>query len=217
MGIDTQTSNVRVCLLSPHPLVLVEWERLLSPAGFNLEARRLESVLALDWDELSLPDAEVFVMDAHTPRYGLAILMVGIRERRLCARQVVVVEELTETSVFPLLGLGAKGLLSYSEAHQRLAQALQTVVAGGLWVPRDLLARFIDSNVEVMKRRYVRPGSANLSHREQEVLQGLLKNLANKEIAERLHISERTVKFHVASLLRKFQVRRRAELIQVSA
>jgi DNA-binding NarL/FixJ family response regulator len=52
-----------------------------------------------------------------------------------------------------------------------------------------------------------------LSRREQEVLSSLLENLANKEVAERLHISERTVKFHVSNLLAKFGVRRRADLI----
>ena len=54
---------------------------------------------------------------------------------------------------------------------------------------------------------------SELSRREQEVLSSLLENLANKEVAERLHISERTVKFHVSNLLAKFGVRRRADLI----
>jgi len=53
----------------------------------------------------------------------------------------------------------------------------------------------------------------NLSRREQEVLDALLENLANKEIASRLNIAERTVKFHVSNLLSKFGVRRRADLI----
>ena len=56
-------------------------------------------------------------------------------------------------------------------------------------------------------------GSAELSRREQEVLDSLLENLANKEIGSKLNISERTVKFHVSNLLSKFGVRRRADLI----
>jgi DNA-binding NarL/FixJ family response regulator len=55
--------------------------------------------------------------------------------------------------------------------------------------------------------------SADLSRREQEVLNSLLENLANKEIGNKLNISERTVKFHVSNLLSKFGVRRRADLI----
>jgi len=51
-----------------------------------------------------------------------------------------------------------------------------------------------------------------ISRREREVLDGILENLANKEIASRLNVSERTVKFHVSSLLAKFGVTDRVAL-----
>jgi DNA-binding CsgD family transcriptional regulator len=53
-----------------------------------------------------------------------------------------------------------------------------------------------------------------LTRREEEVLSGLMKSLANKEIAADLNLSERTVKFHVSSLLAKFRVRGRMELVR---
>lgn len=56
--------------------------------------------------------------------------------------------------------------------------------------------------------------SVKLTRREQEVLDGILRSLANKEIACELNLSERTVKFHVSSLLAKFKVRSRMELMR---
>jgi DNA-binding CsgD family transcriptional regulator len=56
-------------------------------------------------------------------------------------------------------------------------------------------------------------GSADISGREREVLEALLANLSNKEIAGKLEISERTVKFHVSNLLAKFGVERRQHLL----
>ena len=53
-----------------------------------------------------------------------------------------------------------------------------------------------------------------MTRREEEVLSGLMKSLANKEIAAILNLSERTVKFHVSSLLAKFHVRGRMELVR---
>ena len=53
-----------------------------------------------------------------------------------------------------------------------------------------------------------------LTRREEEVLAGLMNSLANKEIAANLNLSERTVKFHVSSLLAKFRVRGRMELVR---
>jgi DNA-binding NarL/FixJ family response regulator len=56
-----------------------------------------------------------------------------------------------------------------------------------------------------------------LTRREEEVLDGILRSLANKEIANELHLSERTVKFHVSSLLAKYKVRSRMELVRETA
>jgi DNA-binding CsgD family transcriptional regulator len=59
--------------------------------------------------------------------------------------------------------------------------------------------------------------SVHLTRREEEVLDGVLRSLANKEIASQLNLSERTVKFHVSSLLAKFKVRSRMELLRESS
>ncbi len=56
--------------------------------------------------------------------------------------------------------------------------------------------------------------SVKLTCREEEVLDGIFRSLANKEISCELNISERTVKFHVSSLLSKFKVRSRRELMR---
>lgn len=53
-----------------------------------------------------------------------------------------------------------------------------------------------------------------LTRREEEVLDGIMHSLANKEIAASLNLSERTVKFHVSSLLAKYRVRGRMELVR---
>jgi DNA-binding NarL/FixJ family response regulator len=88
------------------------------------------------------------------------------------------------------------------------------VASGGFWVPRSLLSEFVDAIINNSRGRRVKiESAAELSRREQEVLDSLLENLANKEIASKLNISERTVKFHVSNLLSKFGVRRRADLI----
>jgi DNA-binding NarL/FixJ family response regulator len=56
--------------------------------------------------------------------------------------------------------------------------------------------------------------SVKLTRREEEVLDGIFRSLGNKEISCELNISERTVKFHVSSLLSKFMVRSRRELMR---
>ena len=56
-------------------------------------------------------------------------------------------------------------------------------------------------------------GAPRISHRERQVLDCVMKSQSNKEIGAELHISESTVKFHLARLFEKFGVRRRSDLI----
>jgi len=67
---------------------------------------------------------------------------------------------------------------------------------------------------ELLQAGHKVKSAVRLTRREQEVLDGILRSLANKEIASELNLSERTVKFHVSSLLSKFKVRGRMELMR---
>src|SRR5262249_10624835 len=85
-----------------------------------------------------------------------------------------------------------------------MVQAGEDVAEGLTSRAAKLIRTFIDTKKN--------DGSA-LSHRQREVLDCVTQNLSNKEIATRLHLSERTVKFHVSALLEKFGVRTRVDLL----
>ena len=122
----------------------------------------------------------------------------------------------TTRTRFRLLRLGAKGLVRYVELPRHFVSAVREVSSGGFWVPRTLLSRFVDSTLSALRRPKLVSASAHMSRREREVHQLLMENLSNKEIANRLHMSERTVKFHVSNLLGKHGVKRRSDLIMLS-
>jgi DNA-binding NarL/FixJ family response regulator len=207
-------SSLKVCLLSPHPMVLDEFRRLLKSSGFNIVSKQLESMFAPDLRNLKVPRAAVYVVDAHAARQATGALLGNILDHFPAARLLVVREKLKEAESHVLLRQGVKGILNYEEAREQLPRALPLVADGGFWVPREVLSRFVDSILSTAQgRRLCGDSPADLSRREQEVLNGLLENLANKEVADRLRISERTVKFHVSSLLAKFGVQRRADLL----
>ncbi len=194
--------------------MLGEFQRLLSRPGFRLISRQLESTLAPDLRRMELPQAAIYVVDAHAARPATGALISNILEHHATARVIVVGDDFNESSSFSLLRMGAKGLLTYAEAREQLPRALPQVANGGFWVPRQVLSVFVDSILSNVQGRRLKADTAtHLSRREEEVLDSLLENLANKEIASKLNISERTVKFHVSNLLSKFGVRRRADLI----
>jgi DNA-binding NarL/FixJ family response regulator len=141
-------------------------------------------------------------------------LIRGIRRQGGQVELMALLPALTDASAFPLLRLGVKGLLSYEQCDSELSRAATQVVKGGYWVPREVLMRFVQAVLpELQEHKSLDSEAAELSRREREVLDLLLDNLSNKEIAARLFVSERTVKFHVSNLLSKFGVQRRADLI----
>ena len=174
--------------------------------------RRVESNKAPS-ATLVVPKAAVYVVEAHGERHATEGFLGAILAHYPKARIVVMAEDFTESNSFPLLRQGAKGLLKYSEVGVYLPRALREVASGGFWVPRALLSKFVDSTLETARRAHPVPIGTNLSPREKEVADLLLENLANKEIASRLNVSERTAKFHVSNLLAKYKVQRRADLI----
>jgi DNA-binding NarL/FixJ family response regulator len=214
----SQTSReprLGVCLMSPHPLVLEALRRLLATqVGFYIRLQRLGGVLTTkDLQQMPISPATVYVLDVHAPRPVTEAMAAMIRMHYPESYLILVAEEFDQSNAFSFLRLGAKGLLRYSDASAQLVHALETVAAGGFWVPRALLSDFVDSIVRSGFKGKGSAGSARLSPRETQVLDDLLNNRSNKEIAAKLRISERTVKFHVANVLAKFGVGRRADLV----
>ncbi|HEV2422286.1 MAG TPA: response regulator transcription factor [Candidatus Acidoferrales bacterium] len=163
---------------------------------------------------MAIPKSPVYVIDGQASTQVVHALIEGILERHPKARVLVLASKHNDSGTFEFLRLGVKGLLAYGQATKQWQDALPLVAAGGYWVPRAVLSRFVESiigNRKSAASRNQTPGT--LSRREREVLDSLLRNLSNKEIASQLNISERTVKFHVSNLLAKHGVRRRADLI----
>lgn len=196
-----------------HPLVLPQFEQLISDNGYRLLARRLESNRIPDFENLAVPRASVHLVEAH-PQHGVTeAVITGIHAHQPSARVIVLAEHFTDPMAFAFLRLGVKGLMTYSEAARTLPQALETVAGSGLWVGRALLSRFVDAALCNVPLKVYATGLEGLTRRERQVLEAVLDNLSNKEIARRLQMSERTAKFHVSNLLVKHGVRRRADLL----
>jgi len=213
---DSSTSRVRVCLLWKHPLALAEIERVLSDGSFELHPVRIEPSPLSSLERLLPSETVLHVIEGDPLGSNTETLVTQVLTANPAARPIVMAEEFSEPAAFSLLRLGAKGLVTYAEATQRLPRVLGEVNAGGFWVPRALLSRFVDETRASQAPRRPVGRTPTLTPREQEVLDDLLQNLSNKEIAKKRRISSRTAKFHVSNVLAKYGVKRRADLLLLS-
>ena len=202
----------RVCLLWRHPLMLAEFRRVLSNEPIDI---RVEPGVSGSLEDLLPGDIRLVVVEFDGQASGDDV-MQRLVTLGLSGRTIVLAEAFGETTAFQLLRFGVKGIVTFSEASQHLPRILREILKGGFWVPRAVLSRFVEATLTENAPRRPPAQGPSLTPREREVLDDLLKNRSNKEIARKLRISGRTAKFHVSNVMAKYGVKRRADLLLLS-
>jgi DNA-binding NarL/FixJ family response regulator len=204
------------CLLSANPLALGELERLVRRVrGLKVKRTLLDLESFLSTREVKVPPASAYVLDSWSTMSASEALVSAIYTRRSHTRLILVTSRISEAASFAFLQLGVKGFVTQKHLASELSRAVMSVVSGGLWIPRTVLSKFLAYTL-TSARAPERPrgsSSPRISQRERQVLDCVMKSQSNKEISAELHISESTVKFHLARLFDKFGVRRRSDLI----
>jgi len=110
------------------------------------------------------------------------------------------------------LRAGVRGLLRHAVSGDELAFAARAAAAGLVVLSPEINEILLARGIEVDSDEF-EPQAESLTPREQEVLAMLAQGLLNKEIADRLHISEHTVKFHISSIMGKLDASSRTEAV----
>jgi two-component system response regulator DegU len=145
---------------------------------------------------------------------GVQIIPV-IKQRSLGSKPLMLAAATDDDMVLQALKAGAKGYLSKNTSMTSLMRAIKAVHQGELWVERKLIAKFFDSETtgDSGRKDAQTKKKESLTPREVEVLHLLTNGSTNKEIAEALFISEKTVKSHLNSIFKKLNVSRRLQAI----
>lgn len=155
-------------------------------------------------------DLDLVLLDYHLPDMnGLdALPIFGERHPEL---PVVLLSGSANTHIMrQVLQAGAAGFVTKSCVSDELLRAVRSVLNGDIYLPAELNA----SPALAQETTDDRPP---LTQRQELVLRCLLDGLSNREIADQLHVSEETVKSHVAAILRQFEVQNRTQAVVIAA
>jgi two-component system, NarL family, nitrate/nitrite response regulator NarL len=201
---------ITLVLADDHPIVLDGLETLfrLEP-DFRVVARCLNGEECLTAVCRHRPD--VLILDIRMPRKdGLTVLRQLHRDKSP-TKVVLLAAELEEDDVLEALRLGVRGMVLKELAPQMLVQCVRKVYAGEQWLEKQAVGRALDT---LLKREAGEREAANLlTPRELEMVHMVTRGLRNKEMSERLAISEGTVKIHLHNIYKKLKVENRVELI----
>lgn len=127
---------------------------------------------------------------------------------------LVIADQSNPLEAIELFKMGIKGYLESDIPLFALEQAIATIRQGNVWIGHDIMSaliRGVHSNIHEATNSET--WSRHLTARETETANALLQGKSNKEIAELMDISERTVKSHIRNLFDKFEVNDRLALV----
>ena len=120
-----------------------------------------------------------------------------------------------EAGELQMLYLGATGIVPLSdELIQKLPEVVHAVVQGKLWIRRGILNEYVRRTNLLLRR--LSTSDPMFTAREHQIIDFLRRGYSNKQIANMLDISERTVKFHVSNVLRKCNMEDRRGFLTVA-
>ena len=157
---------------------------------------------------------DVLLVDIHLPGMTGVQLVRELAPRLPDTRIVMLTVSAADRDVADAIGYGAVGYLTKDLMPDALLRSVRAAYTGDLAMPRQLAARLIRRLAGRLRTDPVTtgdPAGEQLSPRERDVLRLIAENLTDRQIAESLGISSRTVATHVSSILHKFGVRNRAE------
>jgi DNA-binding NarL/FixJ family response regulator len=138
-------------------------------------------------------------------------VMASLKAARPDLRIIVTGTGADDESILKALAAGAKGYVDEGASPAEFVQAIRIVNQGSVWAPRRVMSIFID-RVTSSPGKIFPAGRVEFTDREKEVLALLVAGRSNREIGQALQIEERTVKAHVAKLMRKVGVQNRIAL-----
>jgi DNA-binding NarL/FixJ family response regulator len=202
MKISTTTKPIRVALAESDPLRLVGFRALLESES-DLE------MISASLPEIALQANIDVVLTGDRPGHSLFDTMSNLKMMRPNLPIIVVGPSTNDEIMLNAIVFGAKGYVFDGAPPSEFAQAIRVVSQGLVWAPRRVVSMFIELATTQPKQM---PPGANVTEREKQVLKMLVAGLSNKEIGRPLGIVERTVKAHIAKMMRKVGVHNRIEL-----
>lgn len=199
----------RIVIADDHPIIIEGLSQLFKrQSEFELVAAVSDGEKALEAIRTHKPD--IIVLDVQMPKKdGLSVMREMIREGA-STRVVLLTATLDDEGVLEAVDLGVWGLVLKESASTQLIDALRRVSMGLRAVDPTLVSSAASRSLS--RREAKREIESLLSPRETDVVRMVAKGLRNKEIADKLSITEGTVKSYLHSIYEKLGVKGRVEL-----
>ncbi len=200
---------VTLVAVDPHPLSLLGLAQLLNNEP-DIDLLASGSTAADAMQQVVQYQPDILLVDIKLPDRGGLELINELKNSSLKVKAVILTTSMDEEQTIDALRYGVKGVVLKDMPAHLLVQCLHKVAAGGLWMEKES----IGSAFEKMLHREagMRRLATILTPRETEVMRHVASGMTNQEIANKLIVTEGTVKIHVHNIYRKLGFSNRVDL-----
>ena len=195
---------IRIAVVGSDPLQFVGFRAVF------LSERDFELICSLPSDVEAQHNIDLVLLGDRSGQ-NLFDLMATLKKTRPNLRIIVIGSGMEDETLLKAIAFGAMGYVDLAASPADFVHAIRVVSLGSVWAPRRVLSVFIE-RVSQLPGRFFPAGRTAFTAREKEVLELLVGGRSNKEIGAALGIEERTVKAHIAKLMRKNGVHNRLAL-----
>jgi DNA-binding NarL/FixJ family response regulator len=199
---------MRVLIVDDHSLFRDGISSLLEAAGFNIVGQAGDGQAAITQVEKLQPD--LVLLDIHMPVMNGLEALKRIKAGWPGTRVVMLTVSEDENDLVAAIQSGAEGFLLKHLSAPEFIEMLEGIKRGEAAISRKATTFLIKRMAQPTVKE---PEGEPLTEREIEILRLLAGGLSNKQISERLMLSENTVKYHLKNLLRKLAVQNRTEAV----
>jgi len=198
---------MKILAIDDHELVREGLLQVLQTLGDGVDILQSDNAQQAFMRLIAHRDLDLILLDYHLPDMtGLEMLQeLG---RRAPTVPVLMISGMANAQLMrQVLTAGAAGFISKSSSSKELLRAIKVVLDGGIYTPedlRDLEGLIVDGTM---------PKRASLSRTQERVFRCMIDGMSNRDIAHKLDIGEETVKSHVSSILRYFDVQNRTQAV----
>lgn len=201
---------IRILLAEDQTLMRQGLKTLLeTEPDFRVVGEAEDGKIAVKLALQSRPD--IILMDVQMPQMNGVEATVAICRAWPAAKVIILTTFDRDDYVFQGVRAGAVGYLLKDQPAEKLVETIRRVHGGEVFIQPEIASRTLRAALHS-------PGDLiePLSEREREVLVMLAQGIPNKEIADKLHIAEGTVKNHVSNILGKLQAQNRTEAADIA-
>jgi DNA-binding NarL/FixJ family response regulator len=203
---------MKVLIVDDHALIRDALQRVVAslvPGTVVLEASEPRAAFEAIERE---PDLDLVLLDLALPgMHGLTALRT-LRERHPAVSVVVVSASVDRDTVKRALDCGAMGYIPKSSSNEVLRSALQLVLAGGVYIPAEIVGRGSAPAAQPQAGSRA-PAEIGLTERQAQILALLMRGEPNKVICRELDLAESTVKNQLTAILKALNVTNRTQAV----